>query len=200
MKHFVATAFCGLAAFAAGTALTSCGGSSSEKGSSAAVRAEGLAPLSLDKDMILTPVSGEQRGGKITLHADEAGTCEFAVQDAEGWTFYGTYTYTKWGADTARVRMEHLDLRGIISAGDLSFTIDGYLKFIDEHTVQFVGTETLGGHGGGEEGQAEVNDPFGFAWTLTGEDEDGEEVTVSRGGSKTFSYTYMVETVDPIKW
>lgn len=198
MKQFVGTVFCGLTVFAAGMALTSCGGGGNDGGDARSVGTEGYAPLTLKEDLVLVPVSGEQVG-KITLHADSAHTCDFAVQDAENWLFRGVYTYQKWDANMARIRMEHLDLDGIISPGDLTFTIDGYLKFFDAETVQFSGTETLGGHGVGvtEDGEASSNDPFSFAVYIYKKliDEDGkvtEGDRVADGGSKTFTYIYKV--------
>lgn len=192
MKQFVGTVFCGLSVFAAGMALTSCGGGGNDGGANHSISADGYAPLTLEEDLVLLPVSGKQVG-KITLHAGPARTCEFAVQDAENWIFRGVYTYQKWDANMAKVRMEHLDLRGIISPGDMTFTIDGYLKFLDKDTIQFFGTETLTGHGSGDgEGGSDLNDPFGFAWRLTSTDDKGDEHTISRGGSKTFEYIYKV--------
>lgn len=198
MKHFVATAFCGLAAFGAGMALTSCGGGGGGNGGTAAIATGGLAPAAITEDMVLTPDSAELQG-IVTLHADAANTCEFSVMNAAGQErrlFIGNYRYTKVAPNIAEVQMDNLRLNPIVSSGDMHFTLHGFLKFVDDTTVVFSGTETLGGSGAGENGNADVNDPFGFSWTVKGTNAAGEEVDVATGGSKNFSYTYKVDVMN----
>lgn len=194
MKQFVVTAFCGLAAFAAGTALTSCGGGGSSSASKT-VAAEGFAPAAITADMVLAPDSTEVRGTMI-LHADAANTCEFSLPDVDGELarlFIGNYRYTKVAPDIAEVQMDNLRLNPIVSPADMHFTLHGFLKFVDESTVVFSGTETLGGSGvdSKDHGQADVNDPFGFNWFIT----DADDNEIAAGGSKNFSYTYKVSVM-----
>ena len=198
MKHFVATAFCGLAAFGAGMALTSCGGGGGSNGGTAAIATGGLAPASITKDMMLVPDGTEVRG-TVILHADAANTCEFSDQNAQGQLqrlFIGNYRYTKVAPNIAEIQMDNLRLNPIVSSGDMHFTLHGFLKFVDDTTVVFSGTETLGGSGAGENGNADVNDPFGFSWTVTGTTPAGQEFDLSKGGSKNFSYTYKVDVMN----
>lgn len=198
MKHFVATAFCGLAAFGAGMALTSCGGGGGSNGGTAAVATGGLAPASITEDMMLTP-DGTEVKGVVVMYADAARTCEFSLPNAQGQMqrfFIGNYRYTKVAPNIAEIQMDNLRLDPIVSPGDMHFTLHGFLKFVDDSTVVFSGTETLGGNGAGEDGGADVNDPFGFGWAVKGTNAAGQEVDIAKGGSKNFSYTYKVDVMN----